>query len=70
MVRPRRGDLHILLQRSDLSFEAAQQDLSKVWSSASELSAALTNNLKSADQANPHVAEMLAKIFDPRGWRN
>ena len=48
-------------------FEAAQQDLSKVWSSASELSAALTKNLK-GDQANPHVAEMLAKIFDPRGW--
>jgi class III poly(R)-hydroxyalkanoic acid synthase PhaE subunit len=49
-------------------FEAARQDFSKLWSSASELSAALTKNLQGADQANPHVAEMLAKIFDPRGW--
>src|SRR5215217_1961188 len=48
-------------------FEAARQDFSKLWSSASDLSAALTKNLK-ADQANPLMAEMLAKIFDPRGW--
>src|SRR3954452_678619 len=48
-------------------FEAAQQDFSKLWSSATELSAALTKNLQ-GDQAHPHVAEMLAKIFDPRGW--
>ena len=48
-------------------FEAARQDFSKLWSSASELSTALTKNLQ-GDQANPHVAEMLAKIFDPRGW--
>jgi len=49
-------------------FETARQDLSKLWSSASELSAALTKNLQGADQTNPHVAELLAKIFDPRGW--
>jgi len=49
-------------------FETARQDFSKLWSSASELSAALTKNLQGADQTNPHVAEMLAKIFDPRGW--
>jgi polyhydroxyalkanoate synthase subunit PhaE len=48
-------------------FEAAQQDFSKLWSSATELSAALTKNLQ-GDQANPHAAEMLAKILDPRGW--
>ena len=48
-------------------FEAARQDFAKLWSSASELSAALTRNLK-ADQANPQVAAVLAKIFDPRGW--
>jgi hypothetical protein len=48
-------------------FEAARQDFSKLWSSASDLSAALTKTLK-ADQANPLMAEMLAKIFDPRGW--
>ena len=48
-------------------FEAARQDFAKLWSSASELSAALTRNLK-ADQANPQVAAMLAKIVDPRGW--
>jgi polyhydroxyalkanoate synthase subunit PhaE len=48
-------------------FEAARQDFARLWSSASELSSALTRNLK-ADQANPQVAAMLAKIFDPRGW--
>ena len=49
-------------------FEAARQDFSKLWSSASELSAALTKNMQGADQANPLMAEMLAKIFDPHGW--
>jgi len=48
-------------------FEAARQDFGKLWSSASELSSALTRTLK-ADQANPQVAAMLAKIVDPRGW--
>src|SRR4051794_24162742 len=48
--------------------EAARQDFSKLWASASELSSALTHNLQGADQANPLMAEMLAKIFDPRGW--
>src|SRR3954469_12194825 len=48
-------------------FEAARQDFARLWSSASELSSALTRTLK-ADQANPQVAAMLAKIFDPRGW--
>src|SRR4051812_15562871 len=46
-------------------FEAARQDFSKLWASASELSSALTHNLQGADQANPLMAEMLAKIFDP-----
>src|SRR3954454_20367517 len=49
-------------------FEAARQDFSKLWSSASELSSALTKNLQGADQTNPLMTEMLAKIFDPRGW--
>jgi len=48
-------------------FEAARQDFAKLWASASELSSALTRTLK-ADQANPQVAAMLAKIVDPRGW--
>src|SRR5215216_3094092 len=43
-------------------FEAARQDFSKLWASASELSSALTHNLQGADQANPLMAEMLAKI--------
>src|SRR5215208_8454054 len=47
-------------------FEAARQDFSKLWSSASELSSALTKNLQGIEQANPLMAEMLAKIFDPR----
>jgi poly[(R)-3-hydroxyalkanoate] polymerase subunit PhaE len=49
-------------------FETARQDFSKLWALASELSSALTHNLQGADQANPLMAEMLAKIFDPRGW--
>src|SRR3954452_15220469 len=49
-------------------FETARQEFSKLWSSASELSSALTKNLHGADQANPLMAAMLAKIFDPRGW--
>ncbi len=49
-------------------FEAPRQDFSKLWAPASELSSALTQNLQGADQANPLMAEMLAKIFDPRGW--
>src|SRR5215204_7360219 len=49
-------------------FEVARQDFSKLWSSASDLSSALTKTLHGADQANPLMAEMLAKIFDPRGW--
>ena len=49
-------------------FEAARQDFAKLWSSASDLSSALTKNLHGTDQANPLMAEMLAKIFDPRGW--
>src|SRR3954447_21041745 len=48
--------------------ETAGQEFSKLWSSASELSSALTKNLHGADQANPLMAAMLAKIFDPRGW--
>src|SRR4051795_10308653 len=49
-------------------FEAARQDFAKLWSSASDLSSALTKNLHGADQANPLMAAMLAKVFDPRGW--
>src|SRR3954470_21927118 len=49
-------------------YEAARQDFAKLWSSASDLSSALTKNLHGADQANPLMAAMLAKVFDPRGW--
>src|SRR3954470_4934026 len=49
-------------------FDAGLQDFSNLWASSSELSSALTHNLQGADQANPLMAEMLAKIFDPRGW--
>src|SRR5215207_11213193 len=40
-------------------FEAAHQNFSKLWSSASELSSALTQNLHGTDQTNPLMAEML-----------
>src|SRR5829696_3105287 len=49
-------------------FETARQEFAKLWSSASDLSSALTKTLHGADQANPLMAAMLAKIFDPRGW--
>ena len=61
------GFRDLVLAPDAQGFEGAQQDFSKLWSSATELSAALTKNLQ-GDQANPHAAEMLAKIFDPRGW--
>ena len=44
------------------AFEAAQQDFSKLWSSASELSAALTKNLQGADRDDPHVANILGPV--------
>lgn len=56
------------LQPDLQGFEAARQDFSKLWSSATDLSAALAKTLQSPGQASPQAAEMLAKIFDPRGW--
>src|SRR5215203_1209455 len=38
------------------AFEAAHQNFSKLWSSESQLSSGLTQNLQDADQANPLMA--------------
>jgi class III poly(R)-hydroxyalkanoic acid synthase PhaE subunit len=49
-------------------FEAARGAFGDLWSSATELSATLAKSVGKGDGADPVVAEMLAKIFDPRGW--
>jgi class III poly(R)-hydroxyalkanoic acid synthase PhaE subunit len=49
-------------------FETARRSFSDLWSSASELSAALAKTMQGGQPADPIVAEMLQKIFDPKGW--
>jgi class III poly(R)-hydroxyalkanoic acid synthase PhaE subunit len=49
------------------AFEAAQESFTKMWSSASELSARIAKAAQGR-QADPIAAEMLAKIFDPKAW--
>jgi len=49
-------------------YETARRAFGDLWSSATELSATLARSVGKADGANPVVAEMLAKIFDPRAW--
>jgi polyhydroxyalkanoate synthase subunit PhaE len=55
---------------SDAGYDKARQAFAQSWKAAQDLSAALAGGLQGGDkaQANPVAAEMLAKIFDPRGW--
>jgi len=46
----------------------ANQAFAKLWSSALEMSQALTRNVQQGDNADPLVTEMLGKVFDPRAW--
>ena len=46
----------------------ASRAFSDLWSSAAQLSAAVTRNLQKGDTPDPIVTEMLGKIFDPRLW--
>jgi hypothetical protein len=49
-------------------FEAAREAFSKMWSSASELSASLARAVQGGQAQDPIATEMLAKIFDPKAW--
>jgi hypothetical protein len=55
----------------DPSFEKTRQSFTQAWSTASELSTSLANGLsggRDRKPSDPAAAEILAKIFDPRGW--
>ena len=56
---------------SDAGYETARQAFAQSWKAAQDLSATLAGSLQDGGgptQPNPVAAEMLAKIFDPRGW--
>jgi polyhydroxyalkanoate synthase subunit PhaE len=56
---------------SDAGYEKARQAFAQSWSTAQDLSTALARGLQGGSdgtQSDPVAAEMLAKIFDPRGW--
>jgi class III poly(R)-hydroxyalkanoic acid synthase PhaE subunit len=46
----------------------AGEAFAKLWSSAIELSQAVTRNMQQAENPDPLVTEMLGKVFDPRAW--
>lgn len=47
---------------------AANAAFAQLWSAASEMSATITQGLHKGNSADPAVAEMLGRIFDPRAW--
>ncbi|MFL5142675.1 MAG: hypothetical protein ACJ8DP_04905, partial [Microvirga sp.] len=49
-------------------FEAARQAFGELWSSATAVSANLSKAMQGSAPPDPLVAEMLAKIFDPKAW--
>jgi polyhydroxyalkanoate synthase subunit PhaE len=49
-------------------FESARRAFSDLWSSAAGLSATLAKTVQGGQPADPVAAEMLQKIFDPKGW--
>ena len=49
-------------------FEAARRAFGELWSSATEVSANLSKAMQGSAPSDPLVAEMLAKIFDPKAW--
>jgi polyhydroxyalkanoate synthase subunit PhaE len=46
----------------------ANEAFAKLWSSAMEVSQTIGRNMRSGEKQDPVLAEMLAKIFDPRSW--
>src|SRR3954468_18499727 len=48
--------------------EAARRAFGELWSSATEVSANLSKAMQGSAPSDPLVAEMLAKIFDPKAW--
>jgi class III poly(R)-hydroxyalkanoic acid synthase PhaE subunit len=47
---------------------AATTAFTTLWSSATEISATLTQGMQKAEAPDPIVTEMLGRIFDPRLW--
>ena len=47
---------------------AANEAFAKLWSSATEISATITQGMQKAEAPDPMVADMLGRIFDPRLW--
>src|SRR3954470_15391326 len=48
--------------------EAARHAFGELWSSATGLSASLAKAMQGGKAPDPMIAEMLAKIFDPKSW--
>src|SRR4051794_36318241 len=48
--------------------DAARRAFGELWSSASGLSASLARAMQGGKPPDPMIAEMLAKIFDPKSW--
>jgi class III poly(R)-hydroxyalkanoic acid synthase PhaE subunit len=46
----------------------ANQAFAKMWSSAMQVSQTISRNMRGGEKQDPILAEMLAKIFDPRAW--
>ena len=46
----------------------ANEAFTRLWSSAVEVSQTITRNIPGSEKPDPLVAELLGKIFDPRGW--
>lgn len=46
----------------------ANQAFAKMWSSAMQVSQTISSNMRGGEKQDPILAEMLAKIFDPRAW--
>jgi len=55
---------------ADAGYDQAREAFARSWKAAQDLSAALAAGLQGGGkaQADPVAAEMLARIFDPRGW--
>jgi polyhydroxyalkanoate synthase subunit PhaE len=55
---------HVGVASADLA--AANAAFAKLWSSATELSATVTQGLQKGEAPDPIITEMLGRIFDPR----
>jgi class III poly(R)-hydroxyalkanoic acid synthase PhaE subunit len=47
---------------------SATEAFTKLWASALALSQSITRTVAQGEKADPLLAELLSKLFDPRGW--